>query len=176
MIAPAVFLFALAAAPPVIADTPKGGGNGTIHGDWVLQCARAQDTPPCEIAQAAASRSTGEQIMRVAIAYRGSGDRYAVQIRLPLGISLSQKPLLRIDGDTDLDGYGYTRCDADGCYIERLLGVPEINRLRAAKTGMLAVISGDGSPMLLPLSFNGFQEALDASAIQNTAWAATAGR
>lgn len=162
-------LLALAAAAP---ETPKSN----VHGDWVVQCTKAADVPPCEIAQAATSKSTGEQIMRIAFAYRGSGERYAVQIRLPLGIRLSQPPLLRLDETTDLEGYGFTRCDAGGCYIERLLGTPEIATLRAAKTGVLAVLGSDGKPMVLPLSFNGFDEALDASALQNTAWAKAANR
>lgn len=168
IVLPAI-LVALAAAAP---ETPKAD----IHGDWVVQCTAAADVPPCEIAQAATSKSTGEQIMRVAFAYRGSGERYAVQIRLPLGVRLTQPPLLRIDETSDLEGYGYTRCDAGGCYIERLLGTPEIARLRTAKAGVLAVLGSDGKPMVLPLSFNGFAEALDASAIQNTAWAKASNR
>lgn len=162
-------LVMLAAAAPAVETK-------AVHGDWIVQCTKAVDVPPCEIAQAATSKSTGEQIMRIAFAYRGSGERYAVQIRLPLGIRLAQAPLLRIDENTDLDGYGFTRCDAGGCYIERLLGTAEITRLRAAKTGVLAVRGSDGKPMVLPLSFNGFAEALDASAIQNTAWAKAANR
>lgn len=171
MIAVPAILLALAAAAPA-AETPKTD----VHGDWVVQCTKQADVPPCEIAQAATSKGTGEQVMRIAFAYRGSGERYAVQIRLPLGVRLSQQPLLRLDGNADLEGYGYTRCDAGGCYIERLLGTPEITRLRAAKTGVLAVLGSDGKPMVLPLSFNGFAEALDASALQNTAWAKAANR
>ncbi|MBB4632918.1 invasion associated locus B family protein [Sphingosinicella soli] len=168
MITLPALLLALAAA----AETPRGG----VHGDWTVQCTKAADVPPCEIAQAATSKSTGEQIMRIAFAYRGSGERYAVQIRLPLGVRLSQAPLLRLDENSDLEGYAFTRCDAGGCYIERMLGTPEITRLRAAKAGVLAVLGSDGKPMVLPLSFNGFAEALDASALQNTAWAKAANR
>jgi invasion protein IalB len=163
------FFLALAAAAPASL-------KADIHGDWTVQCTKAADVPPCEIAQAATSKSTREQIMRIAFAYRGSGERYAVQIRVPLGVRLMQPPLLRLDETTDLEGYGFTRCDAGGCYIERLLGTPEIARLRAAKTGVLAVLGSDGKPMVLPLSFNGFAEALDASAVQNTAWAKAANR
>jgi len=169
MIAVPALLFVLAAAAP---ETPNKG----VHGDWTVQCATQVDVPPCEIAQAATSTRTREPVMRIAFAYRGSGERYAVQIRLPLGIRLSQPPLLRLDETTDLEGYGFTRCDTDGCYIERVLGTPEIMRLRAAKTGVLAVLGSDGKPMVLPLSFNGFAEALDASALQNTAWAKAAHR
>lgn len=146
------------------------------HGDWVAQCVERPNVPPCEIAQAATSKTTGQQMMRIAVAYSGSGERYAVQIQVPLGVRLSQAPRVRLDETTDLEGYGFTRCDAEGCYIERLLGAAEIARLRAAKAGVLAVIGADGKPLVLPLSFNGFGDALDASAVQNTAWAKTATR
>ncbi len=157
----------LAVGTTAAAEPPKAN----IHGDWVVQCVQAPEVPPCEVAQAATSKSTGEQVMRIAVAYRGSGDRYAVQIRVPLGVRLSQPPILRLDETADLEGYSFTRCDPGGCYIERLLGAPDIARLRSAKTGVLAVLGGDGKPLVLPLSFNGFADALDASARRNTAWA-----
>lgn len=162
----------LALPSPAASETAKT----ETHGDWVVQCAARLNVPPCEIAQAARSKTTGQQMMRIAVAYAGSGERYAVQIQVPLGVRLSQAPLVRIDETTDLEGYGFTRCDAEGCYIERLLGSAEIAALRAAKTGILAVMGADGKPLVLPLSFNGFGKALDASALQNTAWAKTAAR
>ncbi|MCW2351807.1 invasion associated locus B family protein [Sphingobium sp. B12D2B] len=162
---------ASAATPSAVAANAPAGVDRTTQGDWVVQCVNREGVPPCEMLQGAARKDTQEQIMRVSLAYGGAVDRYAIQIRVPLGVRLNEGPIVRIDDKENLNGYAFTRCDAEGCYVERLLTGAEIERFRAAKSAVVAVVSEEGKPLVLPMSFNGFGNAIGSVVQRNTQWA-----
>lgn len=141
-------------------------------GDWSLACADRPGIPPCEVVQAVQRKDSAEQVLRFSIAYAGSGDRYAVQFQVPLGILVQGDVLVRLDDKTDLPGYRVTRCEAEGCFVERLVERKALDPFFAATKGLLAVPDRAGKPLVLPLSFNGFSQAMTAMRERNQAWAA----
>jgi len=114
---------AAAGAQPEVAQTP----TSATFGDWVVLCADRKGLPPCEMAQAAKRKDNGEQGMRFSIAYAGDADRYGVQFQLPLGIQVQGDVLVRLDNRTDVPGFKITRCEVDGCFVDRIVSRAEIN-------------------------------------------------
>jgi invasion protein IalB len=53
-----------------------------------------------------------------------------------------------------------TRCEAEGCFIEKLAKSAELDPLRNAEKGVVVVMGKDGKPVALPISLKGFGEAL----------------
>jgi invasion protein IalB len=140
-------------------------------GDWSLVCADRPNIPPCEVVQAATRKDSNEQVMRFSVAYAGSGDRYAIQFQVPLGISVQGDILIRLDDKTDLPGYRVNRCDTDGCFIEKLSDRAGLDPFFMHGKGVIALADRAGKPIVMPLSFNGFAQAMSAMTARNTAWA-----
>ena len=80
---------------------------------------------------------------------------------------------MRYGAKAPLTGFAFTRCDASGCYIERIMQPDELQPFKAGIAGVLGVIGADGQPMTMPLSFRGFSEALRVMTDRNRNWAAS---
>lgn len=142
-----------------------------VYGDWTVRCVPRENLPPCDIVQFAKHRESGTQIMQFSVAYGGKGDSYGVQIILPLGILVAGGVLIRIDDETDLTDFAITRCEAVGCFVERMLLSKDIKPFETGSKGIIAVMDRDSRPLVIPLSFSGFSEALATMVRRNTEWA-----
>lgn len=142
--------------------------------DWTVRCVERESLPPCDMVQFASELDSGEQVMQFSIAHAGKGSAYGFQIRVPLGVQLQGGAAIRIDAQTPLTEFTFTRCDENGCYIERIMQPDELNPFKGGAEGVLAVIGEDGRPMTLPLSFRGFSEALRVMTARNRNWAESA--
>lgn len=156
------------------AELNQGGpadAVNAIHGDWLLRCVENRAGPPCEIVQAATMNETGEQVMQFAIAHAGDRDAFGILITLPLGIQIQGGVLLRINETTDIADYKITRCEQQGCLIERVVSADDLDLFHKSKKGVVAVLDRTGKPMVVPVSFNGFTKALDEMRRKNMEWA-----
>lgn len=172
----AALLLAAATATPVAAVAkPEADSKPVVFGDWALVCQRRDTLPPCEIAQAVLKPDDADRKMQISMAYAGRDDRYAIQIRLPLGLLVQPEALLRLGKDNDLPGYRITRCERDGCYIDRLLTRKDIEPLLGAETALLAVAQTNGKPLAFSISMKGVATAMQAMVERNSAWAKAAG-
>lgn len=172
----AVLLFAAVTATPTTAVAkPEADTKPVVFGDWALVCQKRDTLPPCEIAQTVLKPDSDDRKMQVSMAYAGRDDRYAIQIRLPLGLLVQPEALLRLGKDNDLPGYRITRCERDGCYIDRLLNRKDIEPLLGADTALLAVAQTNGKPLAFSISMKGAAVAMQAMVERNSAWAKTAG-
>ena len=139
--------------------------------DWTVRCVERESLPPCDMVQFATERDSGEQVMLFSIAHAGKENAYGVQIRVPLGVLINGGAAIRVDAKAPLTGFAFTRCDQSGCYIERIMQPDELRPFKAGAAGVLAVIGEDGRPMTLPLSFQGFSEAIRVMTDRNRNWA-----
>lgn len=108
----AVPAWAQAAAPQGL---PKA--ETTTFDDWQVRCFQVESPSPCDMFQQVANQQRSQRIMAISIAYVPSLDRYALQITVPLGISIPKGLSIQTDSYTSPTLH-YRRCDRDGCYVE----------------------------------------------------------
>lgn len=139
--------------------------------DWTVRCVEREGLPPCDMVQFATERDSGKQVMQFSIAHAGKENAYGVQIRVPLGVLINGGAAIRVDAEAPLTGLAFTRCDESGCYIEQIMQPDDLTPFKIGAEGVLGVIGADGRPMALPLSFQGFTEALHVMTGKNRNWA-----
>jgi invasion protein IalB len=164
---PAVALAQAPAAPPVAeapAAAPPGAPQYSINqsvGDWVVRCVQTtvKSPAPCEVMQTTVNKDTKLRISAFSVAFVPSRDAYAIQIVVPTGVALAKGLQL----GTALNGAKFDRCERDGCYVEMLLDNASIASLSGAgKATTIGVVGyGQANEIKLPVSLNGFPEALD---------------
>lgn len=170
----ASILIAALAATPATA-TAEADAKPIAYNDWMLVCQKRETLPPCEIVQRVQKPDNTEIQMQASLAYAGRDDRYAIQFKLPLGLFVQPEALLRLDETRNLPGYQITRCERQGCFIDRLLARNDLEPLLGAQKGLLAVAQTNGTPLAFSISFNGFAPALKAMVERNKSWATTLG-
>lgn len=143
------------------------GSEPNSFGDWAVRCIDRKAMVPCDIVQSVNDTKTKQSIMQISYSYEPSKEQYAAQIRLPLGFLIPAGVLIRLDGKKDITNYQVTRCEAEGCFIERLTKSAELEPLRNAEQGIVVVMGKDGKPVALPFSLKGFGDALKSMADRN---------
>ena len=130
-------------------------------GDWVVRCVQTtvKSPAPCEVMQTTVNKDTKLRISAFSIAFVPSRDAYAIQIVVPTGVALAKGLQL----GTALSGAKFDRCERDGCYVEMLLDNAAITSLSGAgKATTIGVVGyGQANEIKLPVSLNGFPEAMD---------------
>src|SRR5262249_38029640 len=123
------------------------------YDDWTLRCFNVRGPAPCDILQVAVNRQSQQRVLSASIAYVPERSAYAVQIAVPLGVTLAKGMTLNA-GDHTLKNVHYTRCVRDGCYVEILVDDPTIQAL--AKVGQATQVIvypyGRNTDAKLPLS------------------------
>ena len=102
------------AAPPA---QPPARPETKQFDDWAVRCFPVPSPSPCDMFQEVANQQRNQRILSISIAYVPSMDRYALQITVPLGISIPKGLSLQTDSYTSPTLH-YRRCDRDGCYVE----------------------------------------------------------
>lgn len=142
-----------------------------VYGDWTVRCIQRENLPPCDMVQFATHRESGAQIMQFSLAYAGEGESYGAQVMLPLGILVAGGVLVRVDDGPALADFAITRCEAAGCFVERMLKTKDLKPFQTGEKGIIAVMDRDAKPLVIPLSFDGFSKAQAAMAQHNRNWA-----
>ena len=145
------------AAPPA---APQYSINQSV-GDWVVRCVQTtvKSPAPCEVMQTTVNKDTKQRISAFSLAFVPSRDAYAMQVIVPTGVALSKGLQL----GTTLSGAKFDRCERDGCYVELLIDNAAVTSLSGAgKSTTIGVVGyGQANEIKLPVSLNGFPEALD---------------
>ena len=168
--------YALAAAVALTAaGLPQGiwaqETENEIHEDWAVRCVERESLPPCDMVQFATQNENGKPVMQFSVAHAGHEEQYGIQIMVPLGVRLSGGVAIRVDGGSPLESFQFTRCEAGGCFIERIATADKLTPFKAGNAGVLAVLDRRGRPMVIPLSFKGFTRALEVMTERNRQWA-----
>ncbi|MEP0068944.1 invasion associated locus B family protein [Pyruvatibacter sp.] len=135
----------------------------TRYGDWVLACYEpGQDDPqPAGCTLSHTVLADGRlQLLGLTFGYDHNSKSYPAQITAPLSTSLPLGLDIGTD-ETDSINLRFTRCDAQGCYVEQQL--PE-DLVAALATGKPAVALADraGQPLRIEFSNAGLEEGLAA--------------
>lgn len=85
--------------------------------DWQVRCFPVQSPSPCDMFQEVANQQRSQRLLSISIAYVPSMDRYALQVSVPLGVSIPKGVTLQTDSYTS-PTLRYRRCDRNGCYVE----------------------------------------------------------
>ena len=158
------------AASPAFAQSSEQTST-TTHKDWVVRCIERTDLPPCDAVQTAFDTSTEQRVMLTSIAHFGGEDEIGIQIWVPTGILVSGGVLFEIDQkDQALQALKFTRCEADGCFIEAIVSEEALAPLKKGTQAAIAVLSSTGQPRVVGLSLSGFTKALAEVKSKNQAW------
>ena len=143
----------------------------TTYKDWVVRCIERTDLPPCDAVQTAFDTSTEQRVMLTSIAHFGGEDEIGIQIWVPTGILVSGGVLFEIDQkDQALQDLKFTRCEADGCFIEAIVTEDALAPLKKGSQAAIAILSSSGQPRVVGLSLSGFTKALSEVKSKNQAW------
>ena len=143
----------------------------TTYKDWIVRCVERENLPPCDAIQTAFNSETEERIMLTSIAHFGATDEIGVQIWVPTGLLVSGGVLFEIDQETRaLDTLRFTRCEADGCFIEAIVTEDALSPLKKGSQAAIAVLSSTGQPRIVGLSLSGFTKAFQEVKLKNTEW------
>ena len=143
----------------------------TTYKDWVVRCVERENLPPCDAVQTAFNSDTNQQVMLTSIAHFGSSGDIGVQIWVPTGLLVSGGVLFEIDQETRaLENLQFTRCEADGCFIEAIVNEEELGPLKKGSQAAVAVLTSTGQPRIVGLSLSGFTKAFNEVKQKNTNW------
>ena len=135
-------------------------------GDWLVRCYSNQSQSPCDMYQQQNDAKSNQRVLAVSIAYIPRLDKHAIQISVPLGVSITRGAMI-LAGSYTSPAMPYRRCDRAGCYVEMLLDNTVIDQLNhAGETALIKVTADDGKNYELKLSLNGFTAAHDSMAEQ----------
>jgi invasion protein IalB len=117
VIAGAVFAVALSAGPVLAQGQAPAKPEQKQFDDWQVRCFPVQSPSPCDMFQELLNQQRNQRVLAISIAYVPSMDRYALQVSVPLGISIPKGLTIQTDSYTS-PSMRYRRCDRDGCYVE----------------------------------------------------------
>jgi invasion protein IalB len=157
---------ALAQAPaPDASATPGRPGQPTVTtvDDWTVRCFPVQTPSPCDMFQELDDTRSHQRVLALSIAYVPSLDRYALQITVPLDISIPKGVVVRA-GDYTSPALRYRRCDRNGCYVEMAVDKGMIESLAKASpdsAGSVTIVADNGRSFPLKFMLKGFSGAHD---------------
>lgn len=155
---------------PAMAQSEQDVTTETYQ-DWVVRCIDRTDLPPCDAVQTAFDTATEQRVMLTSIAHFGGDNEIGIQIWVPTGILVSGGVLFEIDQkDQALQNLKFTRCEADGCFIEAIVSEEELAPLKKGNQAAIAILSSTGQPRVVGLSLSGFTKAFRAVKSKNKAW------
>jgi invasion protein IalB len=144
-------------------------------GDFVVRCFPVKSVAPCDMYEDRANRDTGQRVLTFSLAYMPSGNRYILQISVPLGVSI-EKGVVVAGGSYTSQPLQFRRCDQSGCYVEVAVNKELLDNFAKLGKDVKIRVYPDGVDKAfdLPLSFDGFSAAHDDMVASNKAKAATA--
>src|SRR6202012_5185959 len=79
------------AQPPAAAPTaPPPPPEVKNIGDWLVRCYPAQTQSPCDMYQQQNDAKSQQRVLAISLAYISRLDKHAIQISVPLGVSISR--------------------------------------------------------------------------------------
>lgn len=158
----AAFLIAAGAAPAFAIDAPEGTVKAQ-HGDWQIVC---KDPPPgakagvCALVQSVTAEDRNNIGLTVYFQKFSNGTR-VLRVFAPLGVLLPPGLGLKID-DKDVGHAPFLRCHNFACYAQVVVEDALIEQLKTGKTAIFIIFQTEEAGIGIPISLNGFGEALAA--------------
>lgn len=152
-------------AAPVSADPAS---TSATYGDWVLRCQRVGQADKtqrvCEVAQTIQVQGQPSPIAQLALGKIAASDPLRVTVALPNNISLPGSIVLGLsEKDPTPMPLTWRRCLPGACIADLTLTVDQLKAVRVASdAGRLVFKDAAGRDVVLPISFRGLAQALDA--------------
>lgn len=139
---------------------------------WVVRCDDVKDGDKivgkyCEMAQSIsvvqpeADPKTAQRLIEMVIGYPPADGGKAVGLSiLPLGILVSEKVKVEIDGRKELD-FNVRYCEAAGCIATFPLSEKDLDTLGKGSAMKLHMVTAAGQPVVIEMSLAGFAAAHD---------------
>jgi invasion protein IalB len=151
--------------------SPVPQSTTASFGDWVVRCRRIDQAPgnatACEVAQTLQVQGQGP-IAEIAFGHppgkdATSRERMRVVVVLPNNVTLSVPVLMSVDEKDKPIELSFRRCLPSGCFADAEPSDDVVVRWRGQDgRGRLAFKDGGNRDIVLPFSFRGLAQALDA--------------
>jgi invasion protein IalB len=140
------------------------------YGNWVLTCDKLAGPPPqktCELLQVVQEQVQGKAVPFSSVAVmqpvKGQAAKMAVQVQNNVTLSRAVG-IQTTDADAGIVA-PFARCAPIGCFAEFELRDDVVQKFRSASgNGKITYADSTGREIVIPISFNGFGQALDALA------------
>lgn len=131
--------------------------------DWLMRCVTPADQPQiCEVVQTLQIEGQGV-VASIAVGRATPDSPLLIVIQVPQGVWLPAGITLKVSEAADPLLLDYKRC-AQICIAEATLDAVDVDGMKAAMAaGSFTFQDGAQRDVALPVSFNGFSAALDAS-------------
>ncbi|MGG7517321.1 invasion associated locus B family protein [Allorhizobium undicola] len=156
--------FAAMTASTALAQQQQAGTVRSNHGAWSIIC----DTPAgtsqeqCALMQNVIAEDRPEVGLSVVVLKTADRKARVLRILAPLGVLLKDGMELFVDNNNVGRAY-FTRCFAEGCYVEVEIDDNLMKILRSGKNAVFAVReSSDQDRVGIPVELKGFGEGYDA--------------
>ena len=145
--------------------SPVATGPGSVvretHGAWQVSCR----TPPgakeekCALVQSVTAEDRPNVGLTV-VFYKAIGeDKKLLRVVVPLGVLLPTGLGLKIDGQ-DVGNAPFLKCGKRGCVAEVVLQDEVINKMKTGNTAMFIIFDTPEAGIGIPVSLQGFGDAL----------------
>ena len=129
--------------------------------DWIVRCFPIQSPSPCDMFQEQDAQQSHQRVLSLSIAFVPSLDRHALQVSVPLDISIAKGVTIQAEGYTS-PVLRYRRCDRNGCYVEQAVDNALVEGLaKSGGTGKVNIFADNGKSYALTFSLKGFTAAHD---------------
>src|SRR3569833_2410100 len=100
------------------AGAPATPGTPEVNkvADWLVRCFPVESPSPCDMFQEQDMKDSGQRILSLSLDFVPSMNRHAIQISVPLDISIPKGLVIQTDAYTS-PVLKYRRCDRGGCYV-----------------------------------------------------------
>jgi invasion protein IalB len=154
-----------AQAAPASAERQR---TTATYADWIVECVSVagRTTPKvCNMAQVTQARDKNVPFSRVAVFYPGRGQPIKLIVQVPVNASVDTKVHIQTSDSDPGIASSFSRCVPGGCFADFELKDDVPKTFGAARgVGRVSFADASGYRVTIPLSFNGFTQALDALA------------
>jgi invasion protein IalB len=167
---------AQAPATSTVADTAgdacapaQPGVDAHCVGNWLVRCFKVQGQSRCDMFQQVADKNTQQSVLSLSIAYIPAANRRAVQVVVPLMVSIP-KGIKIVTDSYSSPVLPYTSCERTGCYAATLLDDAVLQGISGSSGNARVMVTGDnGREVGIAFSLKGFSQALDQMTAQTKA-------
>lgn len=148
----------------LMTPAPGFAQSGTVkaqHGDWQVVC---KAPPPgarnevCALVQSVTAEDRNNVGLTVYFQSFSSGKR-VLRVFAPLGVLLPPGLGLKID-DRDVGNAPFLRCQNFACYAQVVAEDKLVDQLKTGKTAVFIIFQTEEAGIGIPISLNGFAQAL----------------
>jgi invasion protein IalB len=156
--------------PPEPAPNEAPQRTTATYANWVLTCDTQVGPPPrktCQILQMVQAQAQGRTVpfSSIAIVHPVKGQPIKLVIQVPTNITISTNVRIQTaDADPGVAA-PFARCAPAGCFVDFELKDDMVKKFRTASgNGKITYADVTGREVVVPLSFSGFDQALEALA------------